>query len=75
MRKRKVFPSLVCVCAAVLAVTAALNVSLNFALVPHYGLIGAAAATTLALMFAAIMNNLVARQRLGIRLSILSNIG
>jgi len=62
-------------CAAVLAVTAALNVSLNFALVPRFGLIGAATATALALMFAASMNNLVARQRLGFKLSILSNIG
>ncbi|MEQ1616348.1 MAG: lipopolysaccharide biosynthesis protein [Hyphomicrobiaceae bacterium] len=62
-------------CAAVLAVTAALNVSLNFALVPRFGLVGAATATALALMFAAIMNNLVAYQRLGIKLSILSNLG
>lgn len=61
-------------CAAVLAVTAALNVSLNFALIPRFGLLGAATATTLALMFAAIMNNLVARQRLGLKLSILSNL-
>ncbi len=63
------------ICAAVLAVTAALNIVLNFTLVPRFGLIGAATATALALMFAASMNNLVARQRLGIKLSILSNIG
>ena len=61
-------------CAAVLTVTAALNIVLNFTLVPRFGLIGAATATALALMFAASMNNLVTRQRLGIRLSILSNI-
>jgi O-antigen/teichoic acid export membrane protein len=61
-------------CATVLAVTAALNVALNFALVPRYGLVGAATATALALMFAASMNNLVARNRLGINLSILSNL-
>ena len=60
-------------CATVLAVTAALDVSLNFALVPSFGLIGAAAATAIALMFAATMHNLVARRRLGVRLSILSN--
>jgi O-antigen/teichoic acid export membrane protein len=61
-------------CAAVLAVTAALNVALNFALVPRFGLVGAATATALSLMFAASMNNRVARDRLGIRLSILSNL-
>ncbi len=61
-------------CAAVLAVTAILNISLNLALVPNFGLIGAASATTFSLMFAATMNNLVARQRLGIKLSILSNL-
>ncbi len=62
-------------CATVLAVAAVLNISLNFALVPRAGLVGAAAATAISLMFAAIMNNLVARQRLGIKLSILSNAG
>ena len=62
-------------CAAILAVTAALNISLNFALIPHYGLIGAACATAIALVFAATMNNLVARHRLGLRLSILANLG
>ena len=61
-------------CATVLAVTAALNVSLNFAFVPRAGLIGAAAATAISLMFAATMNNLVARRQLGIKLSILSNL-
>lgn len=61
-------------CAIVLAITAALNISLNFALVPHFGLNGAATATTLALVFAATMNNLVARHRLGIKLSILANL-
>jgi O-antigen/teichoic acid export membrane protein len=61
-------------CATVLAATAALNVTLNFALVPRYGLVGAATSTALALMFAASMNNLVARNRLGIKLSILSNL-
>jgi O-antigen/teichoic acid export membrane protein len=61
-------------CAAVLAVTAALNVALNFALVPRFGLVGAATATALSLIFAASMNNRVARDRLGIRLSILANL-
>ncbi len=61
-------------CAAVLAITAALNISLNFVLVPWLGLIGAASATAISLMFAATMNNLVARHRLGIKLSILSNL-
>ncbi len=62
-------------CAAVLAVTAALNISLNLVLVPRLGLIGAATATAISLMFAATMNNLVARRHLGIKLSILSNLG
>jgi O-antigen/teichoic acid export membrane protein len=60
-------------CAAVLATTAVLNVSLNFVLVPRYGLLGGATATTLALVFAATMNNLIARRRLGIKLSIASH--
>lgn len=60
------------ICATVLAVTAALNVTLNFALIPRLGLIGGAIATTLALVFAATMHNQVARRRLGIRLSIVS---
>ena len=51
-------------CAAVLVSVALLNVALNFALVPHYGLIGAATATSVALMTAALMNNVVVSRRL-----------
>ena len=61
-------------CALVLAVTAALNISLNFLLVPRLGLVGAATSTALALMFAATMHNLVARRRLDVDLSILSHL-
>jgi O-antigen/teichoic acid export membrane protein len=62
-------------CAAVLAITAAFNVALLFALVPAYGLIGAAIATSSALIAAALMNHVVARRRLELEISIFSNLG
>ncbi len=46
-------------CATVLATTAVMNVALNFALVPTFGLMGAATATSVSLVAAALMNYLV----------------
>ena len=61
-------------CATVLTVTAVLNIALNFALVPSFGMIGAATATSLSITFAAAMNYLVARRRLEIDIAIWSNL-
>ncbi len=62
------------VCAAVLVVSALLNVALNFALVPAFGLIGAAIATSIALATAALLNYVVARRRLEIEIAIWRNL-
>jgi O-antigen/teichoic acid export membrane protein len=57
-------------CALVLALSAILDVALSFALVPRFGALGAAAATSAALIAAAIMNYSVARRRLELEISI-----
>jgi O-antigen/teichoic acid export membrane protein len=57
-------------CAAVLAAAGLLNVALGLVLVPRFGLVGAATATSAALAAAAAMSYLVARRRLGIDISI-----
>ena len=44
--------------------------ALSFALVPKFGMMGAAAATSVALTTAALMNYVVARRRLELELSI-----
>lgn len=59
-------------CAVVLVVSAALDVALSFALVPRFGMLGAATATTAALVTAALMNYVVARRRLALEISIWS---
>lgn len=61
-------------CAAVLVVTAMLNIALNFALVPRFGIMGAAVATSVALSVAATLNYLVARRRLDLEISIFQNL-
>jgi O-antigen/teichoic acid export membrane protein len=61
-------------CAAVLVVAAILNVALNFALVPHYGMMGAAIATSTSLTVAALMNFVVARRRLELEVSIFQHL-
>jgi O-antigen/teichoic acid export membrane protein len=61
-------------CAAVLAAAAALNIALNFALVPVFGLVGAASATATALIAAALMNYVVARRRLGLDIAVWANL-
>jgi O-antigen/teichoic acid export membrane protein len=62
------------VCAAVLVVSALLNLALNFALVPSFGLVGAATATSIALATAALLNYVVARRRLEIEIAIWRNL-
>lgn len=57
-------------CAQILFANAALNIALNFALVPVFGLTGAAAATSLSLGAAAVLFFLVARRRLGLNISV-----
>jgi len=61
-------------CAAVLFSSAIMNVALNFALVPHYGMIGAACATSASLMMAALMNYIVVWRRLEIEIAIWRNL-
>ncbi len=57
-------------CAAVFFATAALNLVLNFALVPVWGLYGAASATAFSLSFSAFAFQSVARRRLGLDLAV-----
>ena len=61
-------------CATVLTAAAMLNVALNFALVPNFGLVGAAAATSISLMMAALMNSIVVWRRLDIEIAIWRNL-
>ncbi len=60
-------------CAVVLVFTAVLNIVLNLALIPVFGLNGAALATALALIATALLQYLVARRRLGIDVAIWSS--
>lgn len=60
-------------CAAVQVTTAVLNVVLNFTLVPMYGLIGAATATSVALVTAALLNYVVVHRHLGIEVAVWRN--
>jgi O-antigen/teichoic acid export membrane protein len=61
-------------CAAVLVGATALNIALNLALVPAFGLVGAATATSLSLAAAAIAGAVAARRRLGIDTAIWRNL-
>ena len=54
-------------CAQVLVGSAVLNVILNLCLVPPFGLIGAACATSASMMIAALLNYVVVRKRAGAR--------
>lgn len=60
-------------CASVLVMAALFNIALNFALVPAFGLVGAAAATSLSLMMAALMNYVVVWRRLDLEIAIWKN--
>ena len=57
-------------CALVLVAAAVLDAALCLALVPVYGMLGAAIATSTALTAAALMNYIVARRRLELEISI-----
>ena len=61
-------------CAAVLLTSALLNVVLNLILVPRFGLAGAASATTVALISAALMNYAAIWHRLEIEIAIWKNL-
>lgn len=61
-------------CAAVLLTSAILNIVLNITLVPQFGLIGAASATSASLMMAALMNYMAVWHRLGIEIAIWRNL-
>ena len=61
-------------CAAVLLTSALLNVVLNFILVPRFGLAGAASATSVALISAALMNYAAIWRRLEIEIAIWKNL-
>jgi O-antigen/teichoic acid export membrane protein len=61
-------------CATVLCSAAVLSLVLNFALVPTFGLAGAATATAIALVTAALMNAIVVWRRLGIAVPIWKNL-
>jgi O-antigen/teichoic acid export membrane protein len=54
------------VCAIVLFGAVALNVALNFALIPSYGLMGAAAATAISLTMVSVALFVMAKRRLGL---------
>lgn len=58
------------ICAAVYASTLAVNLILNFTLIPQYGLKGAAIATTLALTYEAVALYATAKRRLGLHIFI-----
>lgn len=59
-------------CALVLIFTAVLNIALNLALIPAFGLNGAALATALSLIATALLQYAVARRRLGLDVAIWS---
>lgn len=58
------------ICALVYALTLALNVGLNMALIPHFGLWGAAIATSAAMIFEAGMLSYTVWRKLGIAMAI-----
>ena len=60
------------ICAALLVATAVLNVALNLALVPPFGLYGAAFASALSLTAGALMSWVAARVSLGLDISVWS---
>jgi O-antigen/teichoic acid export membrane protein len=61
------------ICGAVLVSTAALNVALNYLLVPQFGLWGAACATATTLVVAAACYAFLARRLIGIDMTIWSS--
>ncbi len=61
------------ICAFLLFLTALINIGLNFLLIPHYGLIGAASATALSLTLAALFFFITVKVRLKINIFALGN--
>ena len=59
-------------CAASAALAAATSIALNLLLVPRLGLIGAAMATSTALLTGAMLNTIAARRRLGLEIAVWS---
>ncbi len=62
------------VCAAVLVSTAALNIALNLVLVPAFGILGAATATSASLVTAALLHYVVVGRRLAIDIAVWRNL-
>ena len=62
------------ICARILVVSAALSVALSLALVPLFGMLGAATATSLALLAASAAHSLVAWRRLKLKTAIWGNL-
>lgn len=61
-------------CATVLVATAVLNIALNLALVPAFGLIGAACATSASLVAGALMSCVAVNRTLGIDVAVWRNL-
>lgn len=57
-------------CAAILVIAAMATLILNFVLVPKYGMIGAAVATSISLTLAPVFHAMVARRKLGLETAI-----
>ena len=57
-------------CAVILGLSALINIALNIALVPLYGIMGSAIATATAIAFSALVFYLVAKLRLGIDIAV-----
>ena len=62
------------VCASIYGVSLAVNILLNISLIPHYGLYGAAAATTITMMFEATALYAITLRRLGIHMFVFSKV-
>ena len=60
-------------CAGILVISAVATIILNFALVPIYGMVGAALATSISLALAPILHAFVARRSLGLETAIWRN--
>ena len=62
-------------CATVYAVAFGMNLALNFALIPRFGMLGAAWATTIALVVESALLYMAARERLGLHVFIFGRTG
>jgi O-antigen/teichoic acid export membrane protein len=63
------------VCAAVYGITLAVNIALNFALIPYFGLWGAAIATCVAMLCEALLLYVTVRRKLGIAMFVAAGAG